>query len=165
MGKLYRKAFFQKGFLCFLFSYLFILLIDFSTLPYDSFLIFGHYVTLFPNMAFIRFCYDRMQSNEAISLFAQIRLTKKTLTKQLFFISLADLLFYSVLLFILPLSFSTIAQVPRYIDYIFLTLFLLSIDELLYNYQILHHKNAGWILLPILFNFTFHFGYILNLWG
>lgn len=164
MIKLYLHTLKRKGFICFLLSYLCILGFYHFDIPYDSFVIYGHFITLIPNTAFIMFAYDRVHSIMQIYQFARIRITKAKLQQQLLCIAIINTTLYIGMIFFLPLPLVTIYDALAYGKFICITVVMLLGLEYLYSKQIKEGKDTIVVILPILINLVFHFGYILIYW-
>lgn len=165
MVKLYQRSLTQKGNICFLISWLCMFLFIHKGIPYDSFVIFGHYVTIFINSAYLFFCYDRMQTMTDIRPLVQIRLKRSVLWKQLSWISIANILLYVVLVFLIPLFWISVSDIEQYLTFIFMNILMFTCNEVLYAEQIMKNKHAFLVLVPVILNFSFHFGWILMIWG
>lgn len=135
----------------------------FSKVSLEHWLIYGNFITTFVNNAFFTFSIYRVKIFQNVIDICAIRLDKDKLANQLFKVGILNILIYFILCYTLIsiCQFGLIQDIRMLLLYVFITIILFAIYELIYIIVIINKKTCL-LFFPFICNLIFHYIVILR---
>ena len=130
----------------------------------DSWLIHGNFITMFVNNAFFIFCLNRVKIFQNIKEPCSLRLDKDKLVNNLFIVGIINVIIYTILCYIIisVYQFNLIQNTSILIKYIFISIIMFFIYEVLYIIVILDKKRFYLLFFPFIINLVFHYIFVIR---
>lgn len=134
-----------------------------SKIALENWIISGNFITTFVNNAFFIFSLNRVKIFQNINDACKIRIKTNKLVNNLFIIGLINVIIYVIFVYsiIVFVQFDFINNILILMNYIFFTVLIFLIYEVLYMIVILDKKKYYLLFCPFIFNLVFHYIFIL----
>lgn len=168
MVELYFKELKNKWFLLFLISLgvmVYLYNNDYMTsgVLFDCWIVYGNYVTIIVNNAFIVFCISRIRLIQNIYNLCAVRINKNSLINKLLIIGFIEVGIYIILFLIFGISmFSFVNSFIGFFAYLMIYFVLFMIYEMVYIVVVLDKRLSFLLICPFIINLVIHYIFILT---
>lgn len=168
MVSLYIKQFKSKWFILFLISIIIMNIYFYrdyhsSGGTLENWLIYGNFITTFVNNAFFIFSLNRVKVFQNVKDLCSLRINDDKLINRLLTIALLNMIVYIVLCYsIVMYQFQLILNLKILIRYIFITVVMFMVYEILYIIVILDKRKFYLLFCPFIFNLVYHYIFVFK---